>query len=153
MYKNRSPNYQERPSQKFSRFVKEYHYDDKSKLLSEVGERDVVAEINSHVDECFASMLERLMPVQVDNQLPVDEQLQVMKDDLDILSDAFDLAEEYREKYNMPLDMTYLDIFKKVSAMSQDLTKKIKEVQDEKTVQTPRTEKSKSVSSNGNENS
>lgn len=98
-----------------------------NKVSNELEKTDEVVDIqellNSCRDYCLSSCLDRFLPSDsldssVDNLVAeYDDTL----DDLDNLTAALDLAEDYREKFNLSHEMSVDDIFKFVSDRAGDL--------------------------------
>lgn len=97
--------------------------------LEDTGERiDIQGLIESCRDYCLDACLERLM---LNDNVPdgyidglEDEQSQYW-DDLDEMTAAIDLAEEYRDKLNLPLTADLQTIFKAVQNAADDLGARI----------------------------
>lgn len=102
-----------------------YKVNSRTGELEDTGERiDIQGLIESCRDYCLDACLERLM---LNNSVPdgyidglEDEQSQYW-DDLDEMTAAIDLAEEYRDKLNLPLTADLQTIFKAVQHAADDL--------------------------------
>lgn len=113
-----------RVGQKFSNTVTDYILDPATNEL-EVSPvpKDVQAQIESYKDVALDRTLERFLPDQVvdDNDHIADYTQKVQ--DLAVIADAMDLAEEYRERYNLDPNMSVSDIYKFVNQKSYELKK------------------------------
>lgn len=128
---------QEVKEQEFSKTITDYILDPVTNELNESPiPKDVDAEIQSHKDVALEVALERFLPDDVQTSDKIADYAD-MSADLSVLADAIDLAEDYREQYNLPDDMTTKQIFAFVQKQSDDLkqsilsqTNKQKEVAD-----------------------
>ena len=114
------------PSQSFKNLVPVYRLNKVTNELEKTDDFiDVQQQIESFREMTLQSMLERFMP----NQKLVDETADFtnVKGDLDLLTETFDVAEEYREKFGMSETATVQEIFAKMKSYSEDLKSKIKE--------------------------
>lgn len=115
-----------REGQKFSRTVPDYILDPVTNELQRSPiDKDVQAYIDSHIDVALDRALERFLPkvVESDDIAYYTAQSQ----DLAVMGEAFEIAEDYREKYNLDPNMSVADIYKYVGEqadkMKQDLLK------------------------------
>lgn len=81
--------------------------------------------INSSVHTELSAVLQRLLPRAVPEYEETKLQLEQSFDDLDTMSAAFDLAEEYRTKYNLPDTMSPIEIYSFIDDMRQKLQTKL----------------------------
>lgn len=84
---------------------------------------DLQEVINSCIDSALDRALDRLMP-KVQNAEEMAE-LDTMREDLDFAMETSNLAEEYREKYNLPESYSINDIFAHVAKEAEILKAKI----------------------------
>lgn len=84
---------------------------------------DLQEVINSCLDSALDRVLDRLMP-KVQEVEDVAE-LDTMREDLDFAMQTCDLAEEYREKYNLPETYSVQDIFNEVAKKAEILKAKV----------------------------
>lgn len=83
--------------------------------------------INSCIDTALDRALDRLMPkVQVAEDIA---ELDTMREDLDFAMQACDLAEDYREKYNLPASYSVNEIYNHVAKEAEILKAKIETAQ------------------------
>lgn len=116
---------QEPKVQEFSKTITDYILDPVTNEL-EVSPipKDVDAEIQSFKDVSLESALEKFLPDDVKTSDQIADYAN-MSADLSVLADAIDLAEDYREQYNLSDDMTTEQIFKFVQQQSDDLKQSI----------------------------
>lgn len=128
--KNRLPDYRESLSladkqsegQTFNPLVKQYKLDKHSdELIEKADMLDVQQLINSAVDTCLDRALARLMPEPTVEDGSISERLADTEDALDTLSEAFALADDYREKFNLSADLSVFDVFDRVRQYSDEL--------------------------------
>lgn len=117
--------------QTFSRYVKQFVLNERTNELEEVEPLDIVQLVNSNVESCFQSALQRLLPTPSEEADSVVDLSQV-SDDLDFLSEAMETAEMWRDRLNLSQDISVQDIFAKVEQYEANLLKKQKEVEDGK---------------------
>jgi hypothetical protein len=113
-------------SQSFKNLVPVYRLNKVTNELEKTDDFiDVQQQIESFKDMALQSMLERFMP----NQKLIDQtaDFTAVKGDLDMLTETFDIAEEYREKLGMSDTATVQEIYAKMKSYSEDLKSKIKE--------------------------
>lgn len=126
---------QEEPvkGQVFSNTVTDYILDPVTNELQESPvPKDIQAQIESYIDVALERALEKFLPkvVAEDNDHVADYVQHTQ--DLAVMSEAYDLAEEYRERYNLDPNMSTADIYKFVGEqadkMKNDLLKYSSEV-------------------------
>ena len=115
----------------FSRYVQQFVLNERTNELEEVEPLDIVQLVNSNVESCFQSALQRLLPTPSEEADSVVDLSQV-SDDLDFLSEAMETAEMWRDRLNLSQDISVQDIFAKVEQYEANLLKKQKEVEDGK---------------------
>lgn len=110
--------------QEFSKFEKVYHFNDQTGMCEETDELINVDElVNSARDCALSAMLERFMPVYDDDDIGMSEEAH---DRLDEVYHIGELAENYRERYNLPADYSFEQIFGFVKDESNKLLDQIK---------------------------
>ena len=125
--KYRTVHYQETEGKpegtEFSQFRKDYFFDDATgELVEKELPVDVQAQINSYKDVAISAVLDRLMPKSEYGSDEVDEYY-ATKSELDILTDAYELAGDYIDRYGLDEDSSFDDIV----AYVNDLAKKQRE--------------------------
>lgn len=136
-YKNmlyRSPDYQDylsdeekqKQAQEFPNIKTEYVLNKHTNELEEKESKtDLQSLINSSVDTALDRVLQRLLPDGDDLQDTLESDYVTYGDDLIDFADMLDRAEEYREKFNLPLEMSVEDIFKRVQTEADGLKSRI----------------------------
>lgn len=124
---------EERKGLEFKNTVTDYILDPVTNELSESPvPKDVQAQIESYIDVALDRALEKFLPkVVAEDNDNVADYVQHSQD-LAVMSEAYDLAEEYRERYNLDPKMSTADIYKFVGEqadkMKNDLLKYSQEV-------------------------
>lgn len=109
-------------TQKFNDLVPVYRLNKATNELEKTDEYiDIQEQINSFKEQALQSMLDRFMPKLVDETADFTN----VKGDLDMLSESFAVAEEYREKFGLSDTATIQDIFKEVEKYSVALKEKL----------------------------
>ena len=101
-----------------------YRLNKASGELEKDGTINVQELINSAVSVALERMLDKFLPQSGE----IDEktvELNSMNDDLDYLVEAFNKAEDYREKFNLSENLSIQDIYHVVSNKSNELAKEI----------------------------
>lgn len=102
-----------------------------NKATGELEKTDEVVDlqevINSCVDTALDRALDRLLPKVQEAEDIVE--LDTMREDLDFAMQACDLAEEYREKYNLPESYSVNEIYAHVAKEAEILKAKIETAQ------------------------
>ena len=101
-----------------------YRLNKASGELEQDGTVNVQELINSAVSVALERMLDKFLPQSTEIEEKTVE-LNSMNDDLDYLVEAFNKAEDYREKYNLSENLSIQDIYKVVSNKSNELVKQI----------------------------
>lgn len=142
MSKFRLPDYQEDKKfdksvhrQKFSKYSPEYVYnEDTEELKATGGKIDDQAIIDSHLDTCFEKVLEKFLPELIEKAQPdidgVYGDSTQIKQDLADFASMLEVAEEYREKYNLSADLDAIQVFNAVQKLSDEQSAYIKGVTD-----------------------
>lgn len=86
---------------------------------------DITELINSAKEYCLNACLERFIPQNTDEESVVRESYDSTLTNLDELTYALELAEEYRDKFGMSIDASFEDIFKRVNDESVVLKSKL----------------------------
>lgn len=142
MIKYRTQNYVDKTpvkGQTFSNLKPVYRL---NKVTNELEKTEDVVDIDELVqsckEQCLNAVLEKFFPTQQTMETAIDS-YNNMIDDIDYLADAAELAESYREKFNLSDTLSITDIFKEVQKQADTLKvkiddfQKLKEVQNEKT--------------------
>ncbi len=121
-------------SQNFSEYAKDYVLNPGTNELEELEvPKNIQAKIESYVNTSLEAALERFMPkVVAEDDTPADYVRAV--EDLAILGDAMDKAEEYREKFSLPDKMTYAEIYEFIGKQAAELKTKLGEINKKKEV-------------------
>lgn len=142
MGKFRLPDYQEDKHfdksvqrQKFSKYSPEYVYnEDTEELKATGGKIDNQAIIDSYLDTCFEKVLEKFLPELIDKSNPdidgVYGDSTQIKQDLADFASMLEVAEEYRDKYNLSPDLDAIQVFNAVQKLSDEQTAYVKGVSD-----------------------
>lgn len=116
-------------SQTFSEEVPDYVLNPVTNELEESPiPKNVQKYIESYIDTALDRVIERFLPenvVEVDDDDNVADYTQ-MYEDLAYAGEVFDIAEEYRDKFNLPDTMSVQDVFNYVEKMSQDMAERLK---------------------------
>lgn len=131
-------------SQTFSEEVPDYVLNPVTNELEESPiPKNVQKYIESYIDTALDRVIERFLPenvVEAEGEDNVVDYTQ-MYEDLAYAGEVFDIAEDYREKFNLSDTMSVQDVFNYVEKMSEDLAKRLKnktnksEVKDNETSQ------------------
>lgn len=131
-------------SQTFSEEVPDYVLNPVTNELEESPiPKNVQKYIESYIDTALDRVIERFLPenvVEAEGEDNVADYTQ-MYEDLAYAGEVFDIAEDYRDKFNLPDTMSVQDVFEYVEKMSEDLAERLKnqtnksEVKDNETSQ------------------
>lgn len=115
-------------SQTFSEYVKDYVLNPGTNELEELEiPKNIQAKIDSYLNTCLEATLERFMPkVVAEDDVPMD--YTTAAEDLAVVGDAMERAEEYRERFNLPDSMSYKEIYDFIGSQAAELKKKLGEV-------------------------
>lgn len=80
--------------------------------------------IDSHIESALERALERFMPQNVEESDDVADYTERIED-LSSMAEAMDLAEDYRDRYNLPDDMSVKDIYAFVAQSAKELRERI----------------------------
>lgn len=142
MSKFRLPDYQEAKNfdksvlrQKFSKFSPEYVFnEDTEELKATGGKIDDQAIIDSYLDTCFEKVLEKFLPELIEKAQPDSDGVYgdstQIKQDLADFASMLEVAEEYREKYNLSADLDAIQVFNAVQKLSDEQSAYIKGFSD-----------------------
>lgn len=156
-YKNmvyRSPDYQEsltdeekaQQAQTFDNLKTEYRLNrNTGELEVQPDKTDLQSLINSSIHTAFDRVLSRLLP-QEDLEGEIESEYDSVSDDLMDYAAILDKAEDYREQFELPDDMSVSDIFKRVQEESDSLKTRLDNLRKpvQKPVQAP-VEKEKEI--------
>lgn len=112
--------------------ITDYKLDEVTGELVELPtKRDIQAEIDSFAETALENVFDRFMPVK---DLSADEQAveyrQRITDDLSLLAEASQVAEDYKEELKLDPAMSISEVYKQVFLKSEDLAKSIKQKQE-----------------------
>lgn len=110
-----------RKGQEFSETVTDYILDPVSNELAESPiPKNIQAEIDSYIDVALDRALEKFMPKVIEDNDTVGEYTQTSQD-LATMGEAFEVAEEYRDRYNLDPKMSVADIYKYVGEQADKM--------------------------------
>lgn len=112
-------------AQSFSNKKQEYTLDERLNVLVENGTTDLQDLINSSRGTALDELLKRMLPEDIVRS-SYQEAYDRCNDDLDDMANLFDIAEEYRAKFGMPLTASISDIYKRMQSESTTLANKLK---------------------------
>lgn len=135
---------EKKPKQSFTRFTDRYKLNPETNELEklvnpetgEVLQDDNQAYIESFSNTALDKVLEKFLPSEYYQTLsPIsdsqfDDKLDSRVTDLSDYSAILDLAEDYREKYNLDSDMTCVDVFNFVENLNTRYKDRVKGMQD-----------------------
>lgn len=131
-------------SQTFSEEVPDYVLNPVTNELEESPiPKNVQKYIDSYIDTALDRVIERFLPenvVEAEGEDNVADYTQ-MYEDLAYAGEVFDIAEDYRDKFNLPPTMSVQDVFNYVEKMSEEMAERLKnqtnksEVKDNETSQ------------------
>lgn len=133
MKKYKTIDTRENKPQEFSEEITDYILNPATNELEELPvKKNVQSEIQSYLDCALERALEKYLPKQEvkEDDLVADYTSKV--DDLAAFGDVMDLAEEYREKYDLPDNYTLSDIYGFVDKQAKDLKSKLGNIQNSK---------------------
>lgn len=113
---------EKRVGQSFSNTVTDYILDPVTNELAESPiPKDVQAYIDSHIDVALDRALEKFLPKNVidDNDTVAD--YTTTSQDLAVMGEAFEVAEDYRERYDLDPKMSVSDIYKYVGEQADKM--------------------------------
>ena len=114
-------------TQQFSETIPDYTLNTRTNELERLPvDKDIQAYIDSYIDCALDKILERFLPITP----PTDAQfieLEQMQTDLAQAGELFDLAEEYRDKFNLDDSLSVSQIFEYVQQESDKLAKDLDE--------------------------
>lgn len=112
-------------AQKFSESIPDYRLNPATNELERLPiDKNIQAYIDSYIDCALDRILDKFLPAEQ----PTDQQfveLEQMQLDLAQAGEMFDLAEEYREKFGLPDDLSVSQVFERVQQESDKLAKDI----------------------------
>lgn len=130
-------------SQTFSEEVSDYVLNPVTNELEESPiPKNVQKYIDSYIDTALDRVIERFLPenvVEAEGDDNVADYTQ-MYEDLAYAGEVFDIAEDYRDRFNLPPTMSVQDVFNYVEKMSEEMAERLKnqtksEVKDNETSQ------------------
>ena len=115
--------------QEFSSITKEYKLDDKKMVLVEIGEIDLQEQLNSNLSCALDKILDKFLDLPSLNLSPnvtqTDEIYDCVHNDLADLAEIYSRADEYKEKFNLDLNLSPSEVFEvleqKASKLGDDL--------------------------------
>lgn len=100
----------------FSNLIPQYRLNKASGVLEEAPPLDIQKLVNSSRNVELKQLLQRLEQGNAELTQQVNTQYNDYSDDLDELGNALDIAEEYRERFGMGVDVSVSDIFARIEA-------------------------------------
>lgn len=136
--KYRTENYQEKnkpDGQTFSATKPEYHLDERTNTLKEIGKIDLQEVIQSSVD-CALDRVLAKYDVYPQGMLPkADPTDEVFvsdaSSDIDYMAQMFEDFEEMKLRYNLPADVSYSQMFDIINQKRDEVSKRIQSKQQE----------------------
>lgn len=129
----RTPDYrqaEDAEAQSFDRYKKQYELDNRTDtLVAKEQKLDVQALVDSKRESCLDKSLQRLMP-DVAEQSDMIADYTDTRDDLDMLADAFEVAEAWRDRLGLGDDVSVGDVFEKIKTYEHELKERLKEAND-----------------------
>lgn len=125
MIKYRTCEYVNTYKQKFSYVVPEFAFNSKKNSLEKVGEIDLQEQLNSYKDICLNAILRRFLEPTLEIKNTFDPRRTNI--DLAELGEAIEVANNYREKYNLN-DSIYdnpVKVFEYINSLSKDNAKSL----------------------------
>ena len=121
-------------SQTFTPYRDNYVLDTATNELEKLPNPENVQEsIQSYIDTSLQAALEKYLPNIGKQQIEEDDLIAdytESRNDLAAIGDAMELAEEYRDKFNLPDTMSIADIYQHIGKYSEDLKNKMKVVSE-----------------------
>lgn len=119
----------EKVAQEFVETKKGYYLDPVSNELKESPVPvDFHAQIQSYIDVALERALEKFLPKTEVQDVDVVADYTKTQQDLSVIGQAYELAEDYREKYNLPDDYTVDQIYKYVGMQAKELESKLNKI-------------------------
>lgn len=103
--------------------VKQYRYNEQTKEIEPTGEViDLTEQIQSAYTTSIDMALERMLPsIEMDSSNVALHKLRSKQAELDELTQLINVAEDYRDKYNLSSDLSIQDIYKFVESESEKM--------------------------------
>ncbi|WGL31479.1 hypothetical protein [Dipodfec virus UOA04_Rod_1098] len=115
----------EKYAQSFTPYVDDYMYNSVTGDIEKLPtQKNVDDYIQSHIETCLERALEKFLPKQVEEDDYVADYTQQV-DDLAALGEAMELAEMYREKFNLPDNYSVAQIYGEVDKSAKALKDKL----------------------------
>lgn len=118
-----------RSKQTFSPYKKDYIYDSKTNSLIE---KEELIDVNAFIQSVLPTAIETILKKYLDNNSIVTDDNDKLiydysdiRDSLEIQTDYINRAEDYRERYNLPLDWSVNQIYDFISQKSEELKNNI----------------------------
>lgn len=124
----RSPDYvkDETQKQSFDNLKTEYVLNERTNELEEKTEKtDLQSLINSSLDTALDRILQRLQPDGYDLEGDLESEDDAYQEDLIDFADLLDRAEEYRDKFGLPLSASTSEIFERVQKESDAVRQRL----------------------------
>lgn len=119
-------------SQKFSEYKDSYILNPSTNELEKLDTpKNIQAEIDSYLDCALERALEKFLPSDVVDDKNIADYTQRV-DDLSVIGEAIDIAEDYRVKYNLPDSYTPAQIYDFISKQASDIKSKLSDSGKEK---------------------
>lgn len=112
--------------QSFTETVKDYILDPSTNELQESPiEKNVQDYIDSHIDIALDRALQKFCPPDVVDEDDVIADYTNSREDLAVIAEAMDVAEEYRERFGLSDKLSISQIYAEVNKRSEDLKAKL----------------------------
>lgn len=115
--------------QTFENFKPVYRLNKITGELEDTGEViDISEAVNSYKDLVLDEIFKRFLPTEDDQSGLVYEQSELV-DKLDVMRQSFELADQYKERYKLPEDLSPAQVFEEMKKRSEALSKRLSEVE------------------------
>lgn len=109
--------------QTFDKYYQKYRLNQATGMLEDAGKVDIQELVNSNLDSCLSRVIERYLPGNdIDDQVG---EYDAMRDDLDYLFEAGNVAEDLKERYGLDASLSISEVYDQVSVRANALKKDI----------------------------
>lgn len=109
--------------QTFDKYYQKYRLNQATGMLEDAGKVDIQELVNSNLDSCLSRVIERYLPGNdIDDQVG---EYDAMRDDLDYLFEAGNIAEDLKERYGLDDSLSISEVYDQVSVRANALKKDI----------------------------
>lgn len=126
---------EEKFAQSFSELVDDYILDPQTGMLEKLPQKkNIQAKIQSYLDCALDRMLEKFLPNVVEERDEVAGNFTRAKEDLAVVGEAMEVAEDYRVQLGMDEKASLSDIYTKLGQLSEELKLKLSDLNKPKEV-------------------